>query len=639
MQHTITTASLLFGISLALLLSLYPSATHGQQQFTPATYYGSQSAFVEGKALYIHGGRALYMTEANPPSDQTFFLDLSSNWSTDKPVFRQLPRAYPSEGSTSTLFNNKNTWYLYNAPTQRVVLFDIQKSAWGAPQFYNSSSTELNLAAVTDPINNSVYVVNGWRTNNTQTNPSQTLRYQESTGEISIAGSGAPAGLSHAAVWSTRRNSILVFGGLNQRVHQNAFWEYGPTAEVYVPLTTQGNVPTGRYGHCMVEAYNGAKIIIFGGVTTQGTSSEIYILDVATLTWTQGATGPLSAARVFTACAVTNDMFVAWGGATLANGNYTVVNTPTIVYNLKTNGIGAWQTTYSPLDDGSSSTTTRGPPVGAIIGGSVGALFLMVFVGGLLIHCRKQRRRDDRHSLSRGVGQGSGSSSEDSLKFKHKDDARASYVVHAPVAEVCPMMPTGFESNAYTAVPCAQAATTQAQIYSPIGATPVVDRSLYYANYVPPVLGQTQQIYDPQQLQYYQQQQQQEIYDPTTMTSFPAQQQQQGLPIIYQPPLASQPSYATDSPQYQYLVPLSHNPDSSAGYAMPMGHSPPTASAAPAPSPAVGWTNSPTVTSASATGATDACSEPAVTVGRADEGVLSKEEVTRRNPQGSEGPN
>ncbi|KAK3839968.1 MAG: hypothetical protein J3R72DRAFT_447082 [Linnemannia gamsii] len=645
-----TNPSLFFSISLTLLLSLYPSTIHAQQQFTPTTFYGTQSAFVEGKALYIHGGRALVQSAANPPSDQTFLLDLSTSWSTDKPVFRQLPAEYPSEGSTSTIFNNKNTWYLYNAPTQTINLFDIQKSSWGAPLRYVACSTKLNLAAVTDPINNTVYVVNGWRTDNNQTNPSpsQTLRYQESTGQISIAGSGAPINSNHAAVWSTLRNSIIVFGEVGKDVIQNSLWEYTPAAQVYVPLSSQGNAPTGRFGHCMVEAYNGTKIIVFGGVIDKYVSSDIYILDVATLTWTKGATGPPSAARAYTACAVTNDMFVAWGGAIYVNDIFAVVNTPTIVYNLKTNGIGAWQTTYSPdkvldkvLDDGSSSATTHGSPVGAIIGGSVGALFLVMSAGGFLIHRRKQRRKDSRHSLSRGGGgQGSGFSSEDSIRLKHEGDARTSYVVHAPVTEVCPMIPTGFESNAYTAVPSSQAAATQAQIFSPVGATPVVDGSLYYASYVPPVLGHTQQIYDPQQLQHYQQQQQQ-IYDPNTTTSLPAQQQQQqqGFPIIYQPAQASQPSYTTDSPQYQYLM-SSHNPDPSAGYAMPMGHSPPTAAAAPASSsPPMGWINSPTVTSVSAAGATDSCSELAVTVGRADEGTLSKDEVTRRNPQVSEGSN
>ncbi|KAF9118608.1 Multiple epidermal growth factor-like domains protein 8 [Mortierella sp. 14UC] len=599
MQHT---SPFLFSISLALLLSLSPFTTHAQQQFTPTTYYGVQSVFVEGKALYIHGGRSLDKIATNPPSNQTFLLDLSTSWSTDKPVFYQLPSGFPSEGATSTMFNNKTTWFLSNAATQAVVLFDIQRSAWGPTKIYNSSTSVFNMAAVADPLNNSVYIVNGWRTDNNPANTPRTLRYDEVTGMIYPVGNEVPIRGGHSAVWSSLRSSILVYGKLNSdNFIQRVMLEYSPITEVYTPVSDKGDIPAARYGHCMVEAYGGTKIIVFGGITVQGTSSEIFMFDVATLTWTQLTTGPPSTARAYAACAVTNDRFIAWGGATYVNRNFIVVDTPTIVYNFKANGTGAWQTTYSPdkvLDDGSSNSTIV--PVGAIIGGSVGALFLIVFVGGFLIHRRKQRRRDERHSLSReGENQGSGSGSEASIRFnKREGDKRGSYVVHAPVTEVCAMAPTGFESTAYSAAPCPQT-TTQAQIFSPVAATPVVDGSLYYASYAPPIPGQTQQVYDHHQ----QQQQHQQINAPNLNTATTCPPQQQGYPIIYQPPLATQPSHVIDSPQYQYQVPVPQHPDPSAGYAM-VGYSPPTAAAA-------------------------AASEPAVTVG-------SKDEIARRNPQGSE---
>ncbi|KAF9909447.1 hypothetical protein EC991_008586 [Linnemannia zychae] len=528
---------------------------------------------------------------------------------------------FPSEGATSAMFNNKTTWFLSNAATQSVALFDIQRSAWGPPKFYDSSTSSFNMAAVADPINNSVYVVNGWRANNNPANAPRTLRYDEASGIMYPAGDSAPVGGGHSAVWSSLRSSMLVYGGLNsENIIQRVMWEYIPVTEVYTTVPDKGDMPAARYGHCMVEAYGGTKVIVFGGVTVQGTSSEIFMLDVATLTWTQLTTGPPSAARAYAACAVTNDMFVAWGGATYANKNFTVVDTPTIVYNLKTNGIGAWQTTYSPdkiLDNGSTNSTSV--PVGAIIGGSVGALLLIIAVAGFLVYRRKQRKQDERNSLSRGSGSlGSGSSSVASFRLnKQEGDNRGSYVVHAPVTEVCAMKPTGYESTAYTAAPYPQAAS-QAQIFSPVAITPVVDESLYYASYAPPIPGQTQQIYDS---------------NPATATTCPSQQQ--GYPVVYQPPLATQPSYTTDSPQYHYLVPAPQYPDPLTGYAM-TSHAPLTdaalasssSSSPPAPVTA-GWTNSPTVTTASATGATDACSEPAVTVG-------NKDEITRRNPQGSE---
>jgi hypothetical protein len=70
--------------------------------------------------------------------------------------------------------------------------------------------------------------------------------------------------------------------------------------------------------HLLVEclyslAYNGAKMIVFGGRTPDKISGDLYILDVATMTWTQG---PSSDPRTGMVCSVSGDNFVAWGGTT-----------------------------------------------------------------------------------------------------------------------------------------------------------------------------------------------------------------------------------------------------------------------------------------------------------------------------------
>ncbi|KAG9066884.1 hypothetical protein KI688_012796 [Linnemannia hyalina] len=599
-------------ITLALL-SLYPSSTaftHAQQQYTPTTYYGSQSAFAEGKAIYIHGGRAV-LTDANPPSNQTFLLDLSTPWSIESPVFRQLASGFPSEGATSALYNNKNTWYLSN--DQNVALYDVQKNTWGPTLRYNSSNPDFNMVAVADPINNSVYVVNGWQADSKLSNPVSTMRYDEVTGQIFPAGNSVPVSGGYAAVWSTKRSSILVHGGYNKArtIMQRVLYEYIPITEQYIPITDKGDVPPPRYGHCMVEAYGGSKIILFGGVTNQNpTSADIFIFDVATLTWTQGQTGDSTVGRAYAACAVTNDMFVAWGGATQLDNVFSVVKTPTIVYNLKTNGNGAWQKNFSPDSDVASSH------VGSIVGGVLGGLALISgMVLGFVVYRRRKRAGAEKNSLPRGGG--SESNSDYSITLKHEGGEgtqRASYVVHAPVAtDISPMAPTGYESSAYTAIGYAQPSNQpQPQVYNPVGAAPVVDGSMYYTGYTPP----TQQIYNPAA-------------------------SAQGYPVIYQPPLVAQPYLAADSPQFQhqqtaYQLPP-HNHDPSASYA---GYSPPVVASA-VPSPKMAWTNSPTVTAASATDASggggggDGGNEPRVTVGGNGQSY-SKDEVTRRNPQGTE---
>ncbi|KAG0292699.1 hypothetical protein BGZ97_005525 [Linnemannia gamsii] len=608
--------SLLLCISFALF-ALYPSSilfTHAQQQYTPTTLYRPQSAFTEGKALYVHGGRALALTDGNPPSNQTFLLDLSTPWSTDSPIFRQLASGFPSEGATSALYNNKHTWYL--SSNQSIAIYDIQKNAWGQALRCNNSNPDFDMVAVADPINNSVYVVNGWQADSNMSNPINTMKYDEATGQISPAGNSVPMNGGFAAVWSTKRSSILVHGGFNKAktVLQRALYEYIPITEQYTPISDKGDIPPPRYGHCMVEAYGGSKIVLFGGVTDLSpTSADIFIFDVATLTWTQGQTGDSTVGRVYAACAVTNDMFVAWGGATRLNNNFNVVKIPTVVYNLKTNGNGAWQKTYSP-----DSVVVAPSHVAAIVGGVIGGVFLIFFmVGVFVVYRRKQRKQaTKKHSLSRsggGEGVGSGFNSDDSITLEHEGRGKgtqcASYVVHAPVTNISPMAPTGYESSAYTAIGYTQPGIQpQPKVLNTVGAGPVVNGSMHcYTG---------------------------EIYDPTTVA--------QEYPVIYQPPLLT-PYGSTDSPQLQYQqattayqLPMPAHYDPSGGYA---GYSPPVV-ASVVPSPLMLWTNSPTVTDASAAAATDASGggsggEPRVSVG--GNGIsYSKDEAAPRNPQGSE---
>ncbi|KAF9551855.1 hypothetical protein EC957_004178 [Mortierella hygrophila] len=481
---------------------------------------------------------------------------------------------------------------------RNVAIYDVQKNTWGPTLRYNSSNPDFNMVAVADPINNSVYVVNGWQADSKLSNPVSTMRYDEMTGQIFPAGNSVPMSGGYAAQGPDYATCPVRVHPLHGAVH---------------PITDKGDVPPPCYGHCMVEAYGGSKIILFGGVTDQNpTSADIFIFDVANLTWTQGQTGDSTVGRAYAACAVTNDMFIAWGGATQLDNVFSVVKTPMIVYNLKTNGNGAWQKNFSP------DSVVASSHVGSIVGGVLGGFALISgVVLGFVVYHRRKRAGAGKDSLSRGGGGvGSGSNSDDSIVLKHEGGEgtqRASYVVHAPVTtDISPMAPTGYKSSAYTAIGYAQPSSQpQPQVYNPTCAAPVVDGLMYYTGYAPP----TQQIYNPAA-------------------------SAQGYPIIYQPPPVAQPYVATDSPQFQhqqtaYQLPP-HNHDPSAGYA---GYSPPVVASA-VPSPMMAWTNSPTVTAASATDASgggggDGGSEPRVTVGGNGQSY-SKDEVARRNPQGTE---
>lgn len=62
-------------------------------------------------------------------------------------------------------------------------------------------------------------------------------------------------------------------------------------------------------------AYNGTKMILFGGLTSGGSAvGNLYILDVQSLTWNLTATAPSSQSRYGMACSVSGDNFIIWGG-------------------------------------------------------------------------------------------------------------------------------------------------------------------------------------------------------------------------------------------------------------------------------------------------------------------------------------
>lgn len=67
----------------------------------------------------------------------------------------------------------------------------------------------------------------------------------------------------------------------------------------------------------MVPAYNGTKLVVFGGTPTTGIADhislgDIYTLDLVTMAWTAGSISENVRARM--ACSVAGDNFIALGG-------------------------------------------------------------------------------------------------------------------------------------------------------------------------------------------------------------------------------------------------------------------------------------------------------------------------------------
>ncbi|KAG0058518.1 hypothetical protein BGZ89_001214 [Linnemannia elongata] len=225
-------------------------------------------------------------------------------------------------GALSGLIYNNTKWLgVYNST---IYTFDLQPRIWttlGSSEFV---TPRVDLPAVVNPDDNQFFVLNGWVNNRTVLG---TLRFDTAQQRVFSQSLVVPLDGSFTSVWSTMRKAAFVFGGYTldsstSSVAQRTLFIYQPNVSAGNSTPTlrnapdSGAIPSARYGHCMVEAYNGTKMILFGGFDQVGRAlGDIYILDVATLKWTRGTDGGTTAARAYTACAVTNDLFVAWGGA------------------------------------------------------------------------------------------------------------------------------------------------------------------------------------------------------------------------------------------------------------------------------------------------------------------------------------
>jgi hypothetical protein len=234
-----------------------------------------------------------------------------------------------------------------------VYTYTFRNARWSQPTLVPSLNDNPNMPMVTDPTQSQVYIINGF-VNVTNDGVLGAMRYDPSVPTVMNPmreSTRLPLDGGYAAVWSTLLNVVVVSGGFlrsTQPTNSDFLYEFNPQNPTFLSMGGT-NSPEARYGHCMVEAYNGSQIILFGGADKDNEPlADLHILDVETLTWTQQKVDHPPQGRAYPCCAVTNDMFVAWSGAKWDKNDegFKVIDEEiTIVFNLKTK---QWQSTFSP---------------------------------------------------------------------------------------------------------------------------------------------------------------------------------------------------------------------------------------------------------------------------------------------------
>ncbi|KAG0346059.1 hypothetical protein BG004_002519 [Podila humilis] len=390
--------------------------------FTPTIVRGSWATFIEGKALYVSGGWT-------PPDDtglaQTFLIDLSRPWDTSSPVVTSLDHSGAPVDIMipSALMGDNNTWLVLSRG--QAYEYNLQDNKWKYSGAVSNMFPTQNrtLAGDVNPDTGVMYVPSGYNVATTGTGTTISSMMQLDVSKKLASGISAPNGppsnlARYSAVWSTHLKQLLVFGGESAptagsgRIISPTLYTFTPSSNTWNAPQVQGTLPSPRCSHCFVPAMNGTKMVLFGGWGDYSRTiaySDIYILDLATWTWTKGPdAGPSTThGRGMSACAASGDLFVSWGGGVGTDAIVTQ-DTATLVFNFKSL---QWVSRYEPPisstpmlpppSSGPNEGVGSSVPVAAIAGGVAGGVAVLVCIVGLLL-CHRRRR--SRHRSGNGDG-------------------------------------------------------------------------------------------------------------------------------------------------------------------------------------------------------------------------------------------
>jgi len=323
-------AALLFLLYITpILVSLSPNLSVHAQSFNPYLTTQAGNAFVDGKALYILNGR----TVDGIAAQQAFVIDLSVSWNTSYPAYKVLPQGPGANWFPTAMSADGQKWFALVNGVGHV--FDIRTNQWNQV-FTNTGAKGISgHAAATDPVSGKIYIPFAYRMPDGTFNM-LVVDLEDESQTSDISNFTLPEQTSYAVTWSAQLRSLLF-------LNENGMYMYslsGGWRNISGPPDL-----TATSGYCMVSSSSGSKVALFGGhsKSTNTLQSDIYVLDVPTLTWKKGSPAPLRDARRYPACALSNGHFIAWGGE-MSNAT---TNAPSgnmlLVYNIVTD---TWTSDY-----------------------------------------------------------------------------------------------------------------------------------------------------------------------------------------------------------------------------------------------------------------------------------------------------
>ncbi|KAG0075326.1 hypothetical protein BGZ92_002959 [Podila epicladia] len=355
-----------------IFFTLSIELVNAQTPFKPVSTGDSASVFIEGKAFYIQGGSI-----QNTTTNQAFSISLHASWNTTNPAYTPLPDALYDKLFPNTLLPDGTTWFaICNKTFVTYNISDGKITLRGPASMYSNFS---GLSAVFDWGLKEVVIPNGFnngiQTTNLYVGPGNLVTRENPTfplNEISVL-------LRYSLAWSENTQKTFLFGGSTHSVLSGTLYERHPspfgnwglinTTLDGLPLTG----PSPREAACLVPAFNGTKLILFGGSGPTGSIlfnvalSDIYIYEVAKASWTKGSDAGSTRARAAHACAVSGDALIVWGGFSNLDVKRPAVQM-IAVYNLTSN---KWVDEFiAPTAKQEPTSISKPSPTGAAGAGS-----------------------------------------------------------------------------------------------------------------------------------------------------------------------------------------------------------------------------------------------------------------------------
>jgi hypothetical protein len=136
------------------------------------------------------------------------------------------------------------------------------------------------------------------------------------------AGTTAPLGRADSVLVRSlgAQDALMLFGGRSASGLLNDFWKYSANNDEWTQITPAGEIPTPRSGVGFAQRGDGTEVYLFGGMTTQGSSNDLFLMDLESNTFIRlwpiqgGSYGPSARWGASVTLDETHERILVYGG-------------------------------------------------------------------------------------------------------------------------------------------------------------------------------------------------------------------------------------------------------------------------------------------------------------------------------------